>query len=407
LAVDTLDTVGRVDVLDQCELVAGGTTLSGGDGAVGEEILPDLNKQVSRLDLSTAGEHCWTTYPVPTCTILANNLVLVGEPVTVPLPESSRVVHTNSVNALDFEASALERANEEVKRSRSIGTREDIFVHEQAPDEVLVLPGLTKTGDLKEEDTIIVEHVVDLVQELAEVTNTNVLGHFEAGNLVEATLRNGDVTVVHAENARLFLGNASVAKTTVTPGSLVAAKSDTSSVCAVVHRRELSESTPAAANIEHLLTRLEADLLTNNGKLVVLELLERLLGVDVGNDTRGVNHTRAKEPTVEVVTAVVVVTNLLLVLRTSVHNHFRHHSSKEEPEEREGKAEAGPIVAVFHNLKTVTVELDVSVKVHLVECLHRNPVPATVFEPVALVLEREIVLNRCTRVASLLVDTRR
>jgi hypothetical protein len=51
LAVDALDTVGGVDVLDQCQLVAGGTTLSGGDGAVGEEVLPDLYNDVSRLQL--------------------------------------------------------------------------------------------------------------------------------------------------------------------------------------------------------------------------------------------------------------------------------------------------------------------------------------------------------------------
>jgi hypothetical protein len=52
LAVDTLNTVGRVDVLDQCQLVAGGTTLSGGDGAVGEEVLPDLRSDVGQSTLS-------------------------------------------------------------------------------------------------------------------------------------------------------------------------------------------------------------------------------------------------------------------------------------------------------------------------------------------------------------------
>jgi hypothetical protein len=52
LAVNTLNTVGRVDVLDQCQLVAGGTTLSGGDGAVGEEVLPDLRSDVGQSTLS-------------------------------------------------------------------------------------------------------------------------------------------------------------------------------------------------------------------------------------------------------------------------------------------------------------------------------------------------------------------
>lgn len=42
LAVDAFDTVGRVDVLDQGELVAGGTALTGDDGGVGKEVFPDL-----------------------------------------------------------------------------------------------------------------------------------------------------------------------------------------------------------------------------------------------------------------------------------------------------------------------------------------------------------------------------
>jgi hypothetical protein len=37
-----LDAVGRVDVLDQGDLVAGGAALAGDDGRVGEEELPDL-----------------------------------------------------------------------------------------------------------------------------------------------------------------------------------------------------------------------------------------------------------------------------------------------------------------------------------------------------------------------------
>ena len=45
LAVNTLDTVGRVDVLDKCELPAGSTTLAGGDGRGSQEVLPDLKQK--------------------------------------------------------------------------------------------------------------------------------------------------------------------------------------------------------------------------------------------------------------------------------------------------------------------------------------------------------------------------
>lgn len=45
LGGDTLNTVGRVDVLDKGELPAGGTTLAGGDGGGSKEVLPDLIQQ--------------------------------------------------------------------------------------------------------------------------------------------------------------------------------------------------------------------------------------------------------------------------------------------------------------------------------------------------------------------------
>lgn len=42
LGVKAIDAVGGVDVLDQRDLVTGGASLTGGDGGVGKEELPDL-----------------------------------------------------------------------------------------------------------------------------------------------------------------------------------------------------------------------------------------------------------------------------------------------------------------------------------------------------------------------------
>jgi hypothetical protein len=47
LGLDALNTVGGVDVLDEGELPAGGTTLAGGDGGGGKEVLPDLRNGIS------------------------------------------------------------------------------------------------------------------------------------------------------------------------------------------------------------------------------------------------------------------------------------------------------------------------------------------------------------------------
>lgn len=222
-------------------------------------------------------------------------------------------MNTNGVNFLDFEASALELVDEPAKRSRSISAGEDVFVHEQTPDKILVLPRLAQTGNLKEEDTVVVQHIVDLLQEFGKVTDTNVFSHLKTSDFIIAALDNRNVSVVHAEDLALLFGNTDFAKSAVAPGGLVATKRNTSGLCTIVGAGEAGKSTPAAANIQEGLALFETDLLAHNGQLVVLELLEALLLVDIRNDTRGVNHARTQEPSVEIITAVVVVTDLLLV----------------------------------------------------------------------------------------------
>lgn len=150
------------------------------------------------------------------------------------------------------------------------------------------------------------------------MTYADVFGHFETGDAFEAALGDGDVAVVHAQDVALLFGDAGLAETVVTPGGLIATKGDTGHMGTVVDAGVFGESAPATADVEHLVTGLDIDLLAHNGQLVVLELLQGLLLVDVGNDARGVDHTRTKEPAIEVVTTVVVVSDLLLILRTGV-----------------------------------------------------------------------------------------
>ena len=66
------------------------------------------------------------------------------------------------------------------------------------------MPGFADAGDLEEEDSVVVgEHVVDLFEEGGEVFHADVFGHFEAGDFVVAGGWDGDVAVVHAEDAAL------------------------------------------------------------------------------------------------------------------------------------------------------------------------------------------------------------
>jgi hypothetical protein len=253
------------------------------------------------------------TYLEPSAAVLGLNLVTVSEPVPVPSPQGSGVMDTDGVDGLDLKASALQVVDEESKRGRSISAWEDVSVHEETPHKILVLPRLAESSNLQEENSIIVKHVINLFQESLEVADTNVLSHLEAGDLVVLALWNRDIAVVHAEDSALLLGDTSLAETVVSPGSLVTAKGDTSHLSAKVDTGKLGQGSPAASNIKHALVLLEVNLLANNGKLVVLELLKGLLLGDVRNNAGGVNHTWAKEPPVEIIASVIVVSDLLLI----------------------------------------------------------------------------------------------
>lgn len=89
-----------------------------------------------------------------------------------------------------------------------------------------------------------------------------------------------------------------------------------------------------------------------------------------------------------------------------MHDHLRDHASEEEPDQADGEAEVGPVVPILHYLEAVTVELDVAVKVHLVEGLHGDLVLAMVLGLVGRLLEGEVVLDRTAGIASLLVLAR-
>lgn len=253
------------------------------------------------------------TYAEPSLAVLGLDLLTVAHPVTVPPPESGRVVNANGVNALDLKTGTLEFVDNEAKRSASVGTGEDVLVHEKTPDEILVLPRLAETSNLQEEDTIVIKHVVDLGQEAGEVAHTDVLSHFKTGDLLVASGNTWSITVVQAVDAALRVFDTGIAETIVTPGSLVTTKSDTSNVSAIVDRSVLGQGTPATAKVQNGVARLKTNLLANNGKLVVLELLKSLLFVDVTDQTGGVDHARTQEPSVEVVASVVVVADLFLI----------------------------------------------------------------------------------------------
>ena len=303
-----VDAVGGVQVLDHDHLKAGRAALARGDGGPGQKELPDA---------------------VPALAVLSLDGVGVAEPVAVPAPEGARVVHADRVDAgdqvimmslllrlldspLDLPSGALEAANVVGKRGGGVGAGKDVLVQEKPPDEVLVLPCLTQTRELDIHSAVVLKHIIALTEERRKPANANMLTHLELGNLVEFPRR--DVTIVHAQEVALAFGDARAAQDVITPGGLITGEGSARDVGAVIDAGELGKGPPAATDVQKGLSLLESELLTDDGHLIILHLLERLLACGVGADTARVDHAGSKEPRVVVVAAVVVGADLLLVL---------------------------------------------------------------------------------------------
>lgn len=311
----------------------------------------------------------------------------------------------NALNLpLDLKASPLERTDVVPERGGSIGTTENVLVQVDTPDEVLVLPSLTETGKLDVHGTIILEHVVALAEESSELLDTDVLAHLELGDLVELLL--GNVAVVHAQNVALLGSNTSRTESVSSVSSTLLGNGNTSDLGAVVDTGKLGESTPATADIEHGLALLEVELFANDSHLVVLELLESFLLGRVRDNTAGVDHARAKEPSVVVVAAVVVGTDLLHVLLTGVKKDVASEGAKQEFHERPGKLEVSPVVAVLEHIQDVAVDVNLAVDVHLGEVLERD-LGATVVLALKLIgLEGEVGFDGAVGELGLVVNAR-
>lgn len=93
-------------------------------------------------------------------------------------------------------------------------------------------------------------------------------------------------------------------------------------------------------------------------------------------------------------------------MRAGVHDNLGNHAKEEVLDKADSEPEAGPIMAEFHDLEAVTVEIDITIKVHLVEGLHGDLVLSMVFGLVFRLLEGKVVLNTLARVLGLFIFAR-
>ncbi|KAH3668831.1 hypothetical protein OGAPHI_002586 [Ogataea philodendri] len=240
------------------------------------------------------------------------------------------------------------------------------------------------------------------------MSNTNVLGHFQTRDLVillSFNSRQWSVSVVAAHNSGLLWRDTVGGQSVVTELGLVLSKGDTGDLRTVLGGCKGGQSTPAATKVEHLVALLQTDLFTDNLELVVLQLLESLGLVNLGDHTRGVDHSWTQEPFVEVVTSVVVVSDLFLVLGLCVQQNFRNEAEQEEFVQTGCESESCPVVSVLHHVKSVTLERDLASEIELVESFHWDLVVVLVLVLELLVVEVEVELNTLVWKLDLLVES--
>ena len=83
----------------------------------------------------------------------------------------------------------------------------------------------------------------------------------------------------------------------------------------------------------------------------------------------------------------------VLTLRSSVHNHLWCEAQENKLEQAQREPETSPVMPVFHNLQGIPVEINVSIKIHVVESFHWDLVLSTIFDLIGLILEGKVVFD--------------
>lgn len=106
-----------------------------------------------------------------------------------------------------------------------------------------------------------------------------------------------------------------------------------------------------------------------------------------------------------VVAAVVGGADLLLILLARVDDDVLEEVEDDELDEGPGEDPAGPVMAVLEDVKTVTVEVDLAVKVLVDEGLHGDLVVGVPSCAVGLVLEGQVLVDGAAGQLGLLVGS--
>lgn len=89
-----------------------------------------------------------------------------------------------------------------------------------------------------------------------------------------------------------------------------------------------------------------------------------------------------------------------------MHDQFRNHASEEEPTQTQRESKASPVMTILQRVKSVSLEVDVSIKVHLMKRFHWDLALAMVLKSILVMFEIQVVLDRPPWIARLLILAR-
>lgn len=89
-----------------------------------------------------------------------------------------------------------------------------------------------------------------------------------------------------------------------------------------------------------------------------------------------------------------------------MHNHFWYHPSQEKLVQSYGEPKACPVMSIFQDLQTITIEINVAIEVHLKECPHWDLIFAPIFHAISILMKCKVMLDRTAWIPGFLVLTR-
>jgi len=97
---------------------------------------------------------------------------------------------------------------------------------------------------------------------------------------------------------------------------------------------------------------------------------------------------------------------VLRALRSSVHDNFRCEGKENMFEQADCESEACPVMSVFKNLQSISIEFYLAIEIHGIEGLHRNLILSAVLDFICLIFECEVVFDWAPRIFGLFVLAR-